>query len=184
MLEVTNLKNGQYFEVNGQVFEVLKYAHSKLGRGKANIKVKVRNLLNGAITEKVFASGKKVVEADLEKKKADFKYRTREGYVFQDEEGEDWEIALQKLGDKNKFLDKGMTIELVLFKGEPVTVELPIKVSYQVKEAPPDVRGNSATASYKEVVLENNLRVKAPMFIKEGERIMVDTRNGEYVARE
>ena len=76
-----------------------------------------------------------------------------------------------------------MTVEMLLYEGEALAVTLPIKVTFKVKEAPPDARGNTISSSYKEVVLENNLKVKVPMFIDEGERVIIDTRTGSYVER-
>lgn len=183
MINVTDLRNGTYFEEDGIPFEVLNYEHIKMGRGTANIKVKVKNLLTGAIVNKGYISGKRFDEADLEDKKAEFKYRTREDYVFEDEEGEEVEVSLERVGEKGNFLKKGIQVKILAYEDEALTVSLPIKVNFKVKEAPPDARGNSASASYKEVVLENNLHVKAPMFIKDGDEIVIDTRTGEYVER-
>src|SRR3989344_1257256 len=184
MINVTDLRNGTYFEEDGIPFEVLNYEHIKLGRGTANIKIKAKNLLNGAITNKGYISGKRVDEADLTEKRVIFLYRTRDACVFSDEENkEELEIALEKAGEKRRFLKKGMTVEMLLYEGEALAVTLPIKVTFKVKEAPPDARGNTISSSYKEVVLENNLKVKVPMFIDKGERVIIDTRTGNYIER-
>ena len=100
-----------------------------------------------------------------------------------DTDEERTEIPREKVGEQGNYLKKGMDVRILIYENEPIGVTLPIKAEYSVKEAPPDARGNSANASTKEVVLENNVKVKTPMFIKEGDKIIVDTRTGEYISR-
>lgn len=184
MIEVTALRNGTYFEEDGTPFEVVSYEHIKLGRGTANIKIRAKNLLTGAIISKGYISGKRVDEADIEEKIASFLYRTRDSYVFsREDEDEEIEIPISKVGESGRFLKKGMEVKILSYEEEPLTFTLPIKAVFKVKEAPPDARGNTVSASYKEVLLENNLKVKVPMFIDEGEEVVVDTRTGTYVER-
>lgn len=183
MLSVTELKNGTYYEEDGAPLVVLSYDHIKMGRGNATIKVKVRNLLTGAITNKGYISGKRVEEADLHEIDATYKYRTSSDYIFEDEDDDELEIEKDMLKDNAQYLLKGMIVKVLNYNNNPIGIRVPMKVPYRVKEAPPDARGNSANASYKEVVLANNLKVKAPMFIKEGDSIVVDTRTGTYVSR-
>lgn len=184
MLNVTELRNGTYFKEDDTPFEVLNYEHIKMGRGTATVKVKVKNLLNGAILFKSYISNNRVDEAQLDEERASYKYRSSTDYVFDPIDGEEQiEIPLEKIGESGVFLKKGMEVRILSYQGEALSFVLPIKVTYKVKEAPPDARGNSTTASYKEVVLENNFKVKVPMFIKEGDEIVVDTREGTYVSR-
>lgn len=184
MIPVTALRQGTFFEEKGTPFEVLKYTHTKLGRGTANIKVRVRNLKTGAVLEKTFISGAKVVPANLEKKRAKFLYKDREEYYFMDSKNfEQFSLGAKVLGERARFLKEGEGVEVLFYKEEPISVKLPLKMEFKVKEAPPGVRGDTATNIFKEVVLENGLRVKAPLFIKEGDIIVVDTRSGEYVKK-
>jgi elongation factor P len=184
MLNVTDLKNGIYFQEDGTPFEVIKYEHIKMGRGTATIKVKVKNLLNGAIVMKSYISGNRVEEASLDTMEARYEYRTGTDFIFsQEDEEEEIEIPREKVGDKGQFLKKGMRVKIVKYEDDPISIDLPIKVTYTVKEAPPDARGNSVSGSFKEVLLDTNVKVKAPMFIKDGDEIIVDTRTGEYVSR-
>jgi elongation factor P len=184
MVSVTDLRSGTYFQENGTPFEVLTYDHVKKGRGNATIKVKVRNVLTGAVINKSYISGKKVEEAELFDVPAVYKYRTSDEYIFVDPDDDDIEMDIDMVGSAGKFLIKNMSVKILHYKDAPIAVRLPIKVTYVVASAPPDARGNSANASYKEVVLENKLRIKTPMFIKEGDRVVVDTRSGDYVNRE
>jgi len=184
MIEVTQLRNGTYFKEDGVPYEVLNYEHIKMGRGTANVKIKVRNLLTGAIIMKGYISSNRVEDVELEEKIAVYQYRTNTDYVFESEnEDEPLEIPIELVGEQGRFLKKGMEAHLLFYEGKVLSLRLPIKATFKVKEAPPDARGNSANASYKEVLLENNVKVKAPMFIKEGDELVIDTRTGDYVSR-
>lgn len=183
MLSVTDLKTGVYYQEDGAPLEVLSYDHIKMGRGNATIKVKVKNLLTGAIFNKSYISGKRLEEADLYEVSAVYKYRTSDEFIFIDEDDEEIEIDVSTVGEAGSYLIKGASAKILYYNETPIGVRLPIKMTYTVREAPPDARGNSASASYKEVILENNLRVKTPMFIKAGDRIVVDTRTGDYISR-
>jgi elongation factor P len=184
MLNTTDLKTGVYFEEDGVPFQVLTYDHIKKGRGNATIKVKVRNLLTGAIVIKSYISGKQLHEADISEKRAEYRYRTSQEYIFElIDDDEEVEIPLSVIGESGGYLMKGMSVHVLVYGDKPIAVRLPIKVTYTVKDAPPDERGNSANASYKELVLETNKTVRAPMFIASGDRIIVDTRTGDYVSR-
>ena len=184
MIPVTNLRNGTFFEKNGVPFEVLKYTHSKIGRGTANIKVKLRNLKTGALAERTFISGAKVAPAELEKKEAQFLYQDGKSYYFMDSVSFDqFSLAQKNLGNKAKFLKEAGKVKILFYKKEPLSIELPLKIKLKVIEAPPGVRGNTSTNIFKEVVLENKITVKAPLFIKTGDIIVVDTRSGEYLKK-
>lgn len=184
MISVTNLRQGTFFEEKGAPFEVLKYTHTKLGRGTANIKLRVRNLKTGAIFKRTFISGSKVVPANLEKKEAQFLYKDRGNYYFMDTAAFD-QFSLPKkiLGEKSKFLKEGERLKILFYQGEPLSVELPLKMEFTVTQAPPGIRGDTATNIFKEVVLENRMTVKTPLFVKVGDKIVVDTRSGEYVKK-
>jgi elongation factor P len=182
MLNVTELRNGMFIEEDGVPYKILSYDHTKMGRGNATVKVKVVNLITGATISKTYISSKRVEEAQLDQIESTFLYRTNTDFIFEADE-EEIEIPREKMESEGQYLKKGMIVKILSYEDEPLSISLPIKVEYRVKEAPPDARGNSANASYKEVLLENNFKVKAPMFIKEGDAVIIDTRTGEYVSR-
>ncbi|MBI4137342.1 elongation factor P [Candidatus Roizmanbacteria bacterium] len=182
MLNVTELRHGMYFQEDGTPFEVLSYEHTKMGRGNATVRVRVHNLLTGAVVSKTYISSKRVEEAELDQQEGTFLYRTNTDFVFESDD-DHIEIPREKIGEQGIYLKKGMDVRILVYQNEPIGVTLPIKAEYSVKEAPPDARGNSANASTKEVLLENTMKVKTPMFIKEGDTIIVDTRTGEYISR-
>ena len=183
MIGVTDLRNGTFFQMDGNLYRVYSYEHTKVGRGGATVKVKVKNLLSGSTTTQTFQSGKKVEEADIKKVTGIYKYRTQDHYVFEADDEDHIEVSHESASEEGPYLSNNMEVIIMLFRDEPIGITLPIKYIYSVKEAPPDARGNSANASTKEVLLTNNLKVKTPMFIKEGDSILVDTRTGYYISR-
>lgn len=184
MFSVTELRNGTIFKDDGNLFLVLEYKHVKLGRGNANIKVKVKNLKTGAVVKKTFLSGQKVEEVRLESKKAQYLYQDEEGFYFMDPSTfEQFKVGEGILGEKKRFLKEGLVYDVRFFEGKPLSFDLPVFLELEVRETGPGVKGNSATNIYKKAVLENGLTVSVPLFVKVGEKVKVDTRTGEYGGR-
>ncbi len=184
LLNVNELRQGAVFTENGQTFQVLVYEHVKTGRGGGTIKVKVKNVKTGAIIEKGFPTGGRVEEASVEKRKAQYLYKDEEGHYFMDQESfEQFTIPAVVLGDQAKFLQEGSETTLIVAEGEAVGLELPNSLIYTIAETGPGEKGNTVTNVFKEAKLENGLFVKVPMFMKEGDRVKVDTRTGLYVER-
>lgn len=184
MTGVADLRNGMIYEEDGVLLQVLSYEHIKMGRGSANIKIKVRNLKTGSTTEKSFISGARVKEVVLDKREMQYLYKDGDRYYFMDNGTfEQVEMPKSKLADSAKFLKDGMTVFVLMHGGEPLSIELPIKMEFLITEADPDVRGNSATNIYKDATLENGVKIRVPLFVHTGDRIRLDTRTGEYVER-
>ena len=184
MINVTDLRSGATFQEENNLFEVLEYSHTKMGRGTASIKVKVRNLKTGSITEKSFISGARVDEADLDKKEAQFLYKDDKESTFMDNTTYDqFTVANSLLSGGEKFLKEGESYQLMIFGDQVLKVELPRTVELKVVDSPPGARGDTVANVYKGAVLENGMKVQVPMFIKEGEKVKVDTRSSEYIER-
>lgn len=183
-LNVTDLRNGTFFKEGPSVFQVLSYDHVKMGRGSGNVKVKVKNLKTGAVTEKSFITGARVDEANVKKKKAQYLYRDGDNFNFMDPISfEQFSLSKSVLGDQAKYLKDGLELTLITSENEALAIEMPINVVYTVAETGSGERGNSVSNVYKEATLDNGLVVKVPMFMKVGEKIKVDTRTGEYLER-
>lgn len=163
---------------------VLKYQHIKMGRGNANIKVKVRNLLTGNVSERTFVSGAAVEEADVEKVRVQYLYRDVQSAFFMDSGSfEQMALPLALVEEDLPYLTDGLEAYVFLFEGEPVSLEMPLNVILKVTGTEPGFKGDSATTVLKPAVLETGLKVGVPLFIKVGDTIKVDTRSGEYVGR-
>ena len=180
MISVTDLRAGTVFEDAGQIFQVLSYEHIKMGRGSANIKVRAKDLKSGATINKSFISGARVNDINLIKKNLQFLYKDGENAYFMDPNNfEQVSISLNKLSG-HEFLKEGENFSLSFYNNEPLSLNLPSKIKLVVEETGPSVKGNSATNVFKDAILENGIKTKAPLFIKTGDTISVDTRTGAY----
>jgi len=151
---------------------------------KPVMQTKLRNVLSGRVLEYSFKFGEKIEEADITREKATFLYADDEGTHFMNQETfETVDMDKESTEEQVKFLKESFEVQILRFNGKPVSIELPIKVELTVTEAPPDTKGNSGGNVTKPVIMETGLSVNAPMFIKEGDVLRIDTRNGEYVER-
>ncbi len=179
MISVTDLRSGTVFEDQGQVFLVLSYEHIKMGRGSANIKVKVKNIRTGASTEKSFINGAKVTELQILKKDLQYLYKDEDfAYFMSPLTFEQIKIPIKNV--EVDYLREGETYSVSFLENEPLTVNFPPKMDFKVLETGPEIRGNSATNIYKDAILENNLKTKVPLFVKIGDTVRIDTRTGAY----
>lgn len=184
MISVTDLRAGTTYEENGQYFVVISYEHIKMGRGSANIKVKVRNIKTGTIVDKSFINGAKVQDVQVVKKDMQYLYKDDEFVYFMDPQSfEQVQISLSLVPQEHLYLKEGESFTVSFLKGEPLSVLLPPKMSFRVVETAPGVKGNSATNVFKEAILENGLKTRVPLFINTDELIRVDTRTGAYAEK-
>jgi len=183
MISVTDLRSGAVFEEQGQIYQVLSYEHIKMGRGSATIKVKVKNIKTGSTTEKGFMNGAKVAQIAIIKKQLQFLYKDADTVYFMDPESfEQTSIPLKNLPD-HRFFREGDTYSVNFLEGEPLLVSLPPKMDYKVIETGPSTKGNSAVNVFKDATLENGIKTKVPLFIKTGDMIKIDTRDGVYTEK-
>lgn len=183
MISVTELRAGTFFEDQGNTFQVISYEHIKMGRGSANIKVRVKNLKTGGVLEKTFTNGAKVKSVSVLKKDLQFLYKDDDSAFFMDPKTfEQIDIPLD-LADGHIFLKEGEAFNLSFLDDEPLSLNLPQKMEFKVEETGPSIKGNSSTNVFKDAILENGFKTKVPLFINVGSRIKVDTRTGAYTER-
>lgn len=181
MIGVTELRSGTIFEESGSLFQVISYEHIKMGRGSANIKVKVKNLKNGSTTEKSFINGARVNDVQVFKRDVQYLYKDSEQAYFMDPRSfEQIGVPLKLIGSDESYLKEGENYNISFLDQEALALNLPPKMDFVISEADPGVKGNSASNIYKDAVLDNGLRVRVPLFIKAGDRVKIDTRTGEY----
>jgi len=184
MLNINEIKSGKNIVLEKVPFSVLYHEHSKTGRAGSVLRTRLKNLLTGTVLEKTFQGADKVSEADISKSKAQFLYKEGENFCFMDMESyEQFSIPQNALGNSHNFLIEGTEVAVLNFNGLPINIELPIKMTLKVAEAPPGIKGNTVSTGGKMVKLETGLMISAPLFIKEGEEIIVNTERGEYVGR-
>jgi len=183
MISVTELRNGTVFEDDGQIYQVMSYEHIKMGRGSANIKVKVKNLRSGAITSKSFINGAKVDDVRVLKKDLQYLYKDQDNIYFMDPSSfEQIPISVSVIPDY-QYLKEGENFSVSFLNGEPISLAFAPKMKFKVEETGPSERGNSATNIYKDAILENGLKTKVPLFIKVGDSVSIDTRTGDYTEK-
>jgi len=184
MLTITDLKVGTKIEYKNEPWEILEAQHFKLGRGGALLRCKIKNLITGNVQDQTFREGDKFEKPELSQTKTQFMYKDKENYYFMDSKTyEQFSLSKDQIGQASQYLVENTKVNILNYKGKPINVELPIKINLKVIKAPPGVRGNTAQAGTKEVELETGLKVQVPLFIKEGEVIKVDTRDGTYIER-
>lgn len=184
MIDVNQLRRGVSFLHDGALLKVTEYSHTKPGRGKATIRVRVRDLRTGTNREITFSSGDRVEDVRLEKSAYQYLYDDGQFYVFMDTDTyEQKQVAHGVLESDAKYLRDNMELELLSYEGEVIDYDLPKTMEFQVVEAENAVAGDTATGATKEVITETGLRVKTPLFVQIGDRIRVNTETGEYLTR-
>lgn len=185
MLSMNDLKIGVVIVFMGEPWVVHSAQHVQMGRGSAVVRTKIKNFINGRVQEQTFKGGDKIESADLARFKAQFLYPENDHFVFMDTESYDT-IALHRdiIGPISNFIKEGQDIELLRFRGKPISVSLPKKVELKVVETEPGARGDTAQGSViKSAKLETGLTLSVPLFIKTGDVIRVNTDTGLYVER-
>ncbi len=181
MIGVTELRAGTVFEEAGNLYIVLSYEHIKMGRGSANIKVKVRNIRQGSTTEKGFTNGARVNNVQVFKRDVQYLYKDGESAYFMDPNSfEQIPIPLSLIGNDSVYLKEGENFNVSFLDKEALALNLPPKMDFVITDADPGVKGNSASNIYKDATLDNGLKTRVPLFIKIGDRVKIDTRTGEY----
>jgi len=184
MISTGELKKGVIIEVDKQLYSILDYQHQKIGRGSAQVRMKLRNIRTGSISDTTVQAGTKFPRVRLEQRAMQYLYAEDNNYYFMDQESYD-QIGLSgaQLGDVVGYLKDGMVIQVQFYESEPVDVEPPITVELQIVETDPGFRGDTASGGTKPAKLETGLVVQVPLFVNQGETIRVDTRNGSYLER-
>ena len=184
MIDVNELRKGVTFELDGNLYKVLDYAHNKPGRGAATIRIKTRDLRKGNTLDMTFNSGNRVQDVRLDYHNAQFLYSDEEFFYFMDNNNfEQYQINKNIVGDQAGYLKPNMDAKLMFYGTESLDIELPTSVDLLITKAEPSVRGDTATGVTKKVITETGLEVQVPAFVEVGDTIRVDTRNNNYVTR-
>jgi elongation factor P len=184
MITTNDFRNGMTIELDGTLYNILYFQHVKPGKGGAFVRSRLKNLKTGAVIEKTFRAGEKVELAVLDKRRMQFLYREGSHFHFMDTDTyEQMALEEEELGEAARFLKEDTVVDMPLYEGKPIGVELPIFVELEVSETAPGVKGDTASGGSKPAVLETGATVQVPLFVEAGNRIKVDTRSGEYVER-
>ena len=170
--------------MDGKVYSIIEFQHVKPGKGAAFVRTKIRDVINGSVTEKTFNPTEKFPTAFIERKDMEYSYEDGGLYYFMDPETYDMvPVDAANLGDNFKFVKENMVCKILSYKGNVFGVEPPTFVNLAIAKTDPGFAGNTATNATKPAVLETGAEIKVPLFIEEGEVIQIDTRTGEYLSR-
>jgi len=179
----TDLKTGTVYREDNQPWQVEKYSHHKTARSGATVKVFIRNLITGETRQKNYLGNNKVEDAFVERKNVQYLYQDN-GYVFMDPGTYDqFTISEKVLWERSKYLKAGETFQVMYFEENPVSVEFPNSMIFEVIYAEPGFKGNTVSNVLKNAQVDGGFTVKVPTFIKKGTRIKVDTRTGDYISK-
>lgn len=181
---MTEIRKGKLIVLDDEPYQVMSSEYLRKQQRRPVMRTTLRNIRTGATKQHSFQQSDKVTEADVGRLPHQFLYIDGNTYMFMDQESyEQVELSEDIVGDAVPYLIESQAVDLVLYDGEPIGIELPIKVDRKVVEAPPGVKGDTSSNVMKEVVVEGGLKVKAPLFTKAGDSIRIDTRSGVYVER-
>lgn len=179
-----NLSKGVTIVLDNEPYEVLEVEHSRFAQRRAVLRTKVRNLITDNVYNKTFQSNENFEKANVVKEKAQYLYRDNDLFHFMNEKNyEQFSLNKKKIEEKAKFLLEGTTVEILFFNEQPISLSLPIKMKFKVINAPPGIKGDTAQGGNKTVTIVTGQEVVTPLFIHEGDTILVDTRTGEYVEK-
>ena len=183
-MDTSDFRNGLRIEISDDPYTILFFQHVKPGKGGAFVRTKIKNLRNGKIVEKTFRSGEKISAADVEDRTMQYLYHDGDSFVFMDSESYDQlPFSAEQLGDSVKYLQESLEVDVLFWRNKPINIELPAFIVAAVTQCDPGMKGDTAQGATKPATIETGAVVQVPLFIKEGEKLRVDTRTGGYVER-
>ena len=183
-VDTSQFRNGLKIELDGEPFIITYFQHVKPGKGGAFVRTKVKNLLTGRSVDRTFRSGEKAEEADVEERTMQYLYLDGDDLVFMDTSTYDQiPISRESVGEANKFMKENTEVDILFWRGKAVNVELPAFAVLEVTQCDPGLKGDTASGATKPATLETGAVIQVPLFLKEGEKVRVDTRTGEYSER-
>lgn len=183
-ININEIKNGMTIIIDGKLCLIEEFQHVKPGKGSAFMKMKLRNLRTGSLVEETYNTNIKIEKARVDRLPMQYLYSMGESYVFMNNETyEQLEIPAEKLAEQVKYLKEGLDITITMFEGEILGVTLPEKIEYEVTETSEAVKGNTTNNAQKDATIETGYVVKVPLFIAQGEKIIISTNDGKYAGR-
>ena len=184
MADTTDFRNGFTMLIDGAIFSIAEFQHVKPGKGSAFVRTKLKNMKTGAVLDRTFRSGDKVVEVRLEKREMQYLYSEGDTYYFMDlDTYEQTPVERDVIGDGAGLLKESENAYLLVAREEVIGVDLPNFVTLAVTHTEPGIKGDTATGAVKPATLETGYIVQVPLFINQGDTLKIDTRTGDYVER-
>lgn len=183
-MDVSDLRKNAKLEIDGHPFVVVEFQFVKPGKGQGLYKCKLKNMITGAVLDRTWRSGEKLTAANVESKKMQYLFSSGETFTFMDNDTyEQVELPADVVGDDKFFLLDNLECDVLFYNERPVGLSLPSHVVMEITECEPGVKGDTATNVTKNATIETGKQIQVPLFIKQGERIKIDTRTGDYIER-
>ncbi|MBE0480572.1 MAG: elongation factor P [Dehalococcoidia bacterium] len=184
MIDAGELRKGMVIELDGQLYSILDFQHLKIGRGSAQVRLRLRDIRAGHTIDRTLQAGDKINRVRLEQRTAQYLYQDGDLYYFMDTETfEQTPLSAGHLGDALNYLKDGMTLTISRYNEEPIGIELPITVELEVVDTGPSFKGDTSQAGTKPAVLQTGVTAQVPFFVNKGDTVRIDTRTGSYVER-
>ncbi len=184
MISTSDFRKGLRIKIEGQPYYVVDFQHTKVARGGATVKTKLKHIKTGNVIDRTFNGGEQFEKPDFDDRKMQYMYNDGNEWNFMDAATFDQiGIPKDKLGDSIWYLKENNEYHILFFEGEPISLDLPPAVIFEVTEAEPAIKGDTVSNVMKGATVETGLQVKVPMFVKVGDRIKIDTREGKYIER-
>ena len=184
MATTNDLKNGMTLDIDGQLWNVVEFQHVKPGKGPAFVRTKLKSVMTGKVVDKTFNAGVKVDVAILEKREMQYLYKEGEDFVFMDTANYDqMTIPAKVVDDAAKYMLENTEAIVAIHEGNPLYIELAASVPLKITYTEPGIQGDRSSGGTKPATLETGIQIQVPLFIKQDEVVMVDTRDGSYIGR-
>jgi len=179
-----DLKNGMTLDIDGQLWTVVEFQHVKPGKGPAFVRTKLKQVMTGKVVDKTFNAGVKVDVAILEKREMNFLYKEGEDFVFMDNVNFDqMNISAATVGDAANYMLENTEAIVAIHEGNPLYIDLPASVPLKITYTEPGLQGDRSSGGTKPATVETGIQIQVPLFIKQDEIVLVDTRDGSYQGR-
>jgi len=184
MISTNDARPGMALNLPEGLFTITEYQHVKPGKGKAFVRMKLKNVRTGAVIDRTFRAGEKVPKARIDRRDFTFLYKDDLGFNFMDGETyEQMSVAEQIVAANADFLMDGMTVRIAMFEGTPVDIELPASVELEITFSEPGIKGDRVSGATKPATLSTGRVIQVPLFVDQGDVVKVDTRTGNYITR-
>lgn len=184
MASTNDVRPGQALDLDDGIFTIVEYQHVKPGKGRAFVRMKLKNLETGQVLDRTFRAGEDVAQAIIDRREHTFLYKDDYGYHFMNmEDYGQFAMSAHDVGEAAVYLVDGMKVSLALYKGNPISVDLPAWVEMEITYTEPGVKGDRVSGATKPATTQTGLVVQVPLFVNIGDRIKVDTRSGSYITR-
>jgi elongation factor P len=184
MATTNDIKNGSVLNIDGQLWNVVEFQHVKPGKGGAFVRTKMKSISSGKVVDRTFNAGTKIDFATVDRRDFSYLYRDGDGYVFMDStDYEQTTVPAKIVGDAANYMLENQTVTIATHDGDPLYVELPTSVVLEVTYTEPGLQGDRSSAGTKPATLETGAEIQVPLFLEQGTRVKVDTRDGNYLGR-